>query len=354
MKELSKAIGKAEAGERLGFKTARSLYGNAELLVLGRLANAARFRHNPDPVVTYAVDRNINYTNICSSKCQFCAFWHHKDHAEAYVIDRDTLRKKLEETKALGGTQILFQGGLNSDLDLAWHEEQIRLMRSMGLHVHGYSPPEIIFLARQNGMDVAFLLERFKAAGLGSIPGGGAEILSDRVRQKISPAKVTSKEWLQVMETAHGLGLKTTATMMFGHVETEDERLAHLFRIRRLQDKSHGFTAFIPWPYQPGERTLQANPAGGVSYLRILALSRLVLDNVPHIQASWVTQGARVGQVALHFGADDFGSTMIEENVVAAAGVRHRMKEADIVRLIQEAGFEAQQRDTLYQRVHKA
>jgi cyclic dehypoxanthinyl futalosine synthase len=302
-------------------------------------------------VVTYAVDRNINYTNICISKCRFCAFWHPKEDPGAYVIDRSTLRKKVEETRALRGTQILFQGGLNPDLDLAWHEAQIRLMRSMGLHVHGYSPPEIIFLARHHGLDVPSVLKRFMEAGLGSVPGGGAEILSDRVRQKISPSKATSKEWLEVMETAHGLGLKTTATMMFGHVETGEERLVHLFRIRRLQDKTQGFTAFIPWPYQPGERTLRAKPAGSVSYLRMLSVSRLVLDNVPHVQASWVTQGAHVGQVALHFGADDFGSTMIEENVVAAAGVRHRMEEADIIRLIREAGFEAQQRDTLYRRV---
>ncbi|WP_035254122.1 cyclic dehypoxanthinyl futalosine synthase [Desulfatiglans anilini] len=342
---------KALAGERISFREARALDREADLLTLGRLAHARRLSLHPEGVVTYAVDRNINYTNICVSGCRFCAFYRSEGHPEAYVLDRETLAQKLEETRALGGTHILFQGGLNASLDLAWHEDTVRFIRSFGLQVHGYSPPEIVFFARQAGATIREVIERLVGAGLGSIPGGGAEILTDRVRRRISPGKADSREWLEVMETAHTLGLKTSATMMFGHVESLDDRLAHLIRLRRLQDRTGGFTAFIPWPYQPGAATLPAETRGGVSYLRLLALSRIVLDNFPHVQASWVTQGAHVGQAALHFGADDLGSTMIEENVVAAAGVRNRMGEADMVRLIEEAGFAARQRGPVYGQV---
>ena len=348
---LSHALAAAERGERLSFSAARTLYEEADLLVLGRLAHAARFRHNPERTVTYAVDRNVNYTNVCTSGCRFCAFWRPRGHTEAYVLDDAALGAKLEETKALGGTQILYQGGLNPDLNLDWHEDRIRLIRSYGLHLHGYSAPEIIFLAKRHGLTVEAVLERFLQAGLGTIPGGGAEILVDRVRRNVSPGKANSREWLTVMAAAHGLGMKTTATMMFGHVETVAERLVHLLRLRRLQDQTGGFTAFIPLPYQPWHNTVQVTRTGGTGYLRVLALSRLVLDNFPHVQASWVTQGAEVGQVALFFGADDMGSTMIEENVVAAAGVSHRLDRAEITRFIEEAGFEAGQRDTLYRRV---
>jgi cyclic dehypoxanthinyl futalosine synthase len=348
---LSQALGAAERGERLSFKAAYTLYREADLVLLGQLAHAVRFHHNPERTVTYAVDRNVNYTNVCTSRCRFCAFWRPKHHAEAYVLDDAALAEKLEETKALGGTQILFQGGLNPELDLDWHEGRIRLIRSLGLHLHGYSPPEITFLAKRHGLTVEEVLERFAMAGLGTIPGGGAEILVDRVRRNVSPGKADSREWLAVMATAHRLGMRTTATMMFGHVETVAERLVHLLRLRRLQDETDGFTAFIPWPYQPGQNTVQVTRTGGAGYLRVLALSRLVLDNFPHVQASWVTQGAEVGQVALFFGADDMGSTMIEENVVAAAGVSHRLDRKEMARLIQEAGFEARQRDTLYRRV---
>ena len=317
----------ADQGDRLSFDAAETLYTDADLLTLGRHALNARYRHNPKPVVTYAVDRNINYTNVCTSGCGFCAFWCAKTNPGAYVMADETLADKLEETKALGGTHILFQGGLNPDLDLEWHEERIRLIRSFGLHLHGYSPPEIVFLARRSGLHVERVLERFVRAGLGSIPGGGAEILSDRVRGIISPKKATTEEWLSVMAAAHAMGLKTTATMMFGHVETTRERLTHLFRLRDLQDETGGFTAFIPWPYQPGENTIPARKTSSIAYLKTLALSRLVLDNFPHVQASWVTQGSHIGQLALFFGADDLGSTMIEENVVAAAGVNHRLNQ---------------------------
>jgi cyclic dehypoxanthinyl futalosine synthase len=354
MMNLTHAITMVEEGQRLCFTAARSLYEEADLLLLGQLAHAARLRRNPEAVVTYAVDRNINYTNVCTSGCRFCAFWRSKNHDEAYVMDDSTLVRKLEETKALGGTHILFQGGLHPDLDLDWHEAHIRLIRSLGLHLHGYSPPEIVFLAQRSGLTIEEVLQRFVAAGLGSIPGGGAEILVDRVRKLVAPGKATSREWLGVMAAAHRLGLRTTATMMFGHVETVRERLVHLFRLRHLQDETEGFTAFIPWPYQPGRHTVQVKTAGGSEYLRMLAVSRLVLDNFTHIQASWVTQGPRVGQTALLFGADDLGSTMIEENVVAAAGVSHSLNESEMIRLIETAGFRACQRDTHYRPVGEA
>ena len=350
---LKETIEKASQGLRLDPEQALYLYERADLLTLGRLAQKARFRHNPHLLATYAVDRNINYTNICVSGCTFCAFYKKKDDPEAYVMDRDTLNRKCDETIALGGTQILYQGGLNPDLDLSWHERQVAFMKSKGLHVHGYSPPEIVFMAQNEGMEIHDVIHRLKDAGLGSIPGGGAEILVDRVRQKISPNKASTSEWLEVMRNAHHSGLKTTATMMFGHIETLKERLWHLSAIRELQDETGGFTAFIPWPYQPGKNTLPGRAAGGTTYLRTLAISRIFLDNVPHVQASWVTQGHHIGQIALHFGADDMGSTMIEENVVASAGVKNAMTQSGIIRLIETAGFEAAQRDTLYRLLEK-
>lgn len=349
--DVNQALDIAERGDRLPFAASETLYAQADVLTLGRMAETARFRHNPEAKVTYAIDRNINYTNVCTSGCRFCAFWRTAGDSEAYVLDDGTMARKLEETRALGGTQVLFQGGLNPDLDMDWHEEKIRLIRSFGLHVHGYSPPEIVFLAQRHGLRIEGVLERFISAGLGSIPGGGAEILCDRVRRIISPGKARTDEWLEVTGVAHELGLKTTATMMFGHVETPTERLRHLFRLRQLQDETRGFTAFIPWPYQPGKHTIRTNRAGAAAYLRTLAVARLVLDNVPHVQASWVTQGAHIGQVALFFGADDLGSTMIEENVVAAAGVSHRLGENQMVHLIETAGFKAEQRNTLYEPV---
>ncbi len=351
---LKQIIEKASQGHRLDLEQALYLYERADLFTLGRLAQTARFRHNPHSMATYAVDRNINYTNICVSGCAFCAFYKKKDDPDAYVMDRETLNLKCDETIALGGTQILYQGGLNPDLDLSQAEREVAFMKSKGLHVHGYSPPEIVFMAQKEGMDISDVIKRLKAAGLGSIPGGGAEILVDRVRQKISPNKATTSEWLEVMRSAHHCGLRTTATMMFGHIETLKERILHLSVIRELQDETGGFTAFIPWPYQPGKHTLSGRAAGGITYLRTLAISRIFLENVPHIQASWVTQGKHIGQIALHFGADDMGSTMIEENVVAAAGIQNTMTQSGIIRLIETAGFEAVQRNTLYEPVEKA
>ena len=347
---LKKAIAAAEEG-RLDFQNALLLYEQADLLTVGQIAQRVRFQNNPDPVVTYAVDRNINYTNICVSCCAFCAFCRQKDDHDAYVLDKPALERKCRETLDVGGTHILYQGGMNPDLSLAWHESRIRMMNGLGLHVHGFSPPEIVFMAEKAGLEIDAVIRRLVAAGLGSIPGGGAEILADRVRKKISPKKASTSQWLQVMRAAHHQGLKTTATMMFGHIETAEERITHLFAIRRLQDETGGFTAFIPWPYQPGGTTLTTRAAGGTTYLKMLAMSRIVLNNMGHIQASWVTQGHHIGQVALHFGADDMGSTMIEENVVASAGVHHTISRSEIIRLIENAGFTAVQRDTLYRPV---
>lgn len=333
---------------RLAKEEAVRLYEEVDLLALGSMAAAIRNDLNPPSYVTYTVDRNINYTNVCVSRCAFCAFFRSPEDPEAYSIDLETLEAKCRETIALGGTQILYQGGLNPSLDLSWHLERLRLMKSLGLWVHGFSPPEISFMAKTWKMSIRELLERLVDAGLGSIPGGGAEILSDRVRSKVSPLKGSSREWLEVMREAHLMGLKTTATMMFGHLETIEERVDHILAIRSLQDETGGFTAFIPWPYQPGRSTLRAQKVGAVTYLKTLAISRILLDNVPHIQASWVTQGPQIGQAALHFGADDMGSTMIEENVVASAGVKFRLSEEEMRALIIRAGFRPLKRDVLY------
>ena len=283
-----------------------------DLLTLGSLATAVRWRLNPEPRVTYVVDRNINYTNICVSGCRFCAFYRAPGSPEGYVLDWDSLAAKLQDLKTYGGSGVLLQGGLNPHLSLGYYQELLNFIRGFGLAVHGFSPPELLFISQQCGLGLKDLLKRLMDAGLSSIPGGGAEILVDRVRQQISPRKGSSGQWLKVMALAHELGLKTSATMMFGHIETREERLEHLFKIRELQEATRGFTAFIPWTFQPGGTDLGGETPGAVEYLRTLAVCRLVLHNVPHLQVSWVTQGPKVAQVALNFGADDFGSTMLE------------------------------------------
>ena len=336
---------------RLNFQQALDLY-HTDLLTLGRAAQEIRWKLHPEPTVTYVVDRNINYTNVCVSGCHFCAFYRTADSAEAYVLSREVLGQKIEETLALGGTQILLQGGLHPDLPFAYYEDLLRWIKvHYPIHIHGFSPPEIMHLTRISGLDLETVLGRLRAAGLDTIPGGGAEILVDRVREQVSPRKGSSADWLRVMETAHGLGMRTTATMMFGHLDTVEDRIRHLLAIRDLQDRTGGFTAFIPWTFQPGHTDLPVISLGGTEYLRMLALSRLVLDNVANLQASWVTQGPKVGQVALFFGANDLGSTMIEENVVAAAGVSFRLSLEEMSRLITAAGFSPRQRDTYYRSV---
>jgi len=342
-------------GERITENEALALL-REDLLTLGELANAVRNRLHPEREVTFVIDRNINYTNVCVCKCKFCAFYREKGDPDAYVIEPEVLKKKIEETLELGGTAILLQGGLHPDLKLEYYEELLSFIKSNfpQVHVHGFSAPEIVHIARLSNLTVEEVIRRLKEAGLGSIPGGGAEILSDRVRGRIAPNKIKTQEWLKVHETAHRLGLRTTATMMFGSLDDDEDLIEHLRVIRELQDKTGGFTAFIPWSYQPDNtelgRTVKEK-ASGERYLKVLALSRIYLDNVPNVQASWVTQGGKMAQVALKFGANDFGSLMIEENVVAAAGVKFRMPLSEIVRLIKDAGYRPVQRDTLYRKL---
>ena len=334
-------------GQRLDRDEARQLW-DLDLLTLGVGPIAVRRRLNPGNRVTFVIDRNINYTNICISGCRFCAFYRPPGAADGYVLTWDALAAKLAELKDHGGSGVLLQGGLNPELPLGYYLELLDFIRDFGLAVHGFSPPEIFYMAEKNGLSLPELIRRLMDAGLSSIPGGGAEILVDRVRQQISPQKCTSSQWLEVMAAAHRAGLKTSATMMFGHLETRAERVEHLFKIRDQQDETGGFTAFIPWTYQPGGTHLAGEALGAVEYLKMLAISRLVLDNVPHLQVSWVTQGPKVAQVALKFGADDFGSTMLEENVVAATGVGFRLTRAEIDTLIRQCGYEPRVRDHRY------
>jgi cyclic dehypoxanthinyl futalosine synthase len=354
MTELASLYDKAASGDRLTAEEGVRLLREGDLLVLGSLADAARQRHNPGRVVTYIVDRNINYSNVCVTNCAFCAFYRPPGHEEAYVQTYEEIGARLEELAAVGGRQVLMQGGHHPDLDIEWYEGLLSYVRSHfpQINLHAFSPPEITFFAETWGMDRAEILRRFVAAGLGSVPGGGAEILVDRVRKSIAARKATTDEWLGVMEDAHGLGLKTSATMMFGHVETLEERVEHLMRLREVQDRTGGFTAFIGWTYQAPHTKLEKrvpNMAGGHEYLRTLAVSRLMLDNFPHVQGSWVTQGPEIGQVSLSFGADDLGGTMMEENVVSAAGASFQMPIEKIERLIRDAGYEPRQRTTFYE-----
>lgn len=339
---------KVLAGERISGDDFLQLAQSNNLYQFAFLADSVRRRLHPDPLVTYVIDRNINYTDICISACKFCAFFKAPEDESGSVLSNDELARKIEETKSLGGTQILLQGGLHPDKPLEFYEDMLRFMKSLGIHIHGFSPPEVYHFADLSGLEIREVLQRLIAAGLDSIPGGGAEILSDRVRDVLAPRKCSADQWIEVMEEAHNQGLRTTATMMFGHIESMEERLEHLQRVRDLQDKTSGFTAFIPWPFQPentalakGE-TIHKETAFG--YLKMLALSRIFLDNVQNIQASWVTQGPKIAQLSLFFGANDFGSTMIEENVVAAAGVHFRLSEKEIRKLVHDAGFEPRQR----------
>jgi cyclic dehypoxanthinyl futalosine synthase len=343
--QLETIIDKVATGRRVSDNDYLFLEKEADLYQLGFLADSVRRTKHPEGLVTYVIDRNINYTDICISACKFCAFFKPPEDKDGYLITFDELAEKIRETQVLGGTQILLQGGLHPGQPLAYYEEMVSFIKATGIHLHGFSPPEICHFANISGLPVKKVLQRLIAAGLDSIPGGGAEILSDRVRQLTSPRKCTANEWLDVMEEAHSQGLSTTATMMFGHVEAKEERLEHLRRLRQLQDRTHGFTAFIPWPFQPRNTVLaDVEKTTALEYLRTLALSRIYLDNFDNIQASWVTQGPKIAQLALSFGANDFGSTMIEENVVAAAGISFRLSEQEIKRLVSDAGFLPMQR----------
>ncbi len=353
---LDELLQKVWGGHRINPSEALRLY-RLPLGELGALADRRRQLARADAyggrgneIVTYIVDRNINYTNVCNVYCKFCAFYRTEKDDDAYVITFDELDRKIEETIALGGTQILLQGGHHPKLSMQWYLDLLAHIKGKfpQVNIHGFSPSEFVHFREVFKLPMEEIISQFKRAGLGSIPGGGGEILVDRVRQRISPLKAMTDDWLAVMDVAHGLGLRSSATMMFGHVETVEDRIEHLERVRAQQDKSKGFTAFIGWTYQAEHTKLRVPTAGAHEYLRTQALARIYLDNFPSIQSSWVTQGQEIGQVALQFGASDLGSIMIEENVVSQAGTTFRMTVGDMQRLIKDLGYEPHQRDNWY------
>ncbi len=349
---------KVLAGERISTGESLELYG-LPLEELGALANARRdlakaksYAGRGGEIVTYIVDRNINYTNVCNVYCKFCAFYRTEKDEDHYVLSFEQIDQKLDELSSVGGVQILMQGGHHPKLPFKWYIDLLNHIREKYPHIniHGFSPPEFQHFAETFQMPLREVISEFKNAGLGSIPGGGGEILVDRVRKKISPLKINSDQWLEVMQTAHELGLKSSATMMFGHVETVEERIEHLHRIREQQDRSGGFTAFICWTFQPQHTVLKTKyPAGVAEYLRMQSLARIFLDNIENIQSSWVTQGPEIGQIALRYGANDFGSVMMEENVVSAAGTTFRLDASQIESLIRDAGYEPRRRNNWYE-----
>jgi cyclic dehypoxanthinyl futalosine synthase len=349
---------KVLAGERISPDEALELY-RFRLEELGALANARRdlakeknYDGRGREIVTYIVDRNINYTNVCNVYCKFCAFYRTERDEDHYVLSFEQIDRKLDELSAAGGVQILMQGGHHPKLPFTWYIDLLHHIREKypQINIHGFSPPEFQHFAETFRMPLRETISEFKKAGLGSIPGGGGEILVDRVRKKISPLKIDSNQWLEVMQVAHELGLKSSATMMFGHVETIEDRVEHLQRIRDQQDRSGGFTAFICWTFQPQHTVLKVKyPTGVAEYLRTQALARIFLDNIDNVQSSWVTQGPGVGQVALKYGANDFGSVMMEENVVSSAGTTFRLNAAEIESLIRDAGYEPHRRNNWYE-----
>ena len=354
---IASILNRVVDGERLTPEAALLLLESNDLAQIGKAADQVSRRLHPENYRTYNIDRNINYTNICTAVCDFCAFYRTPKSGEGYVLPREELLQKIQETVELGGDQILMQGGLHPSFTLEWYEELLQDIkrRFPQVNVHGFSPPELHHFTKVNKLPIRTVLQRLKDAGLGSIPGGGAEILVDRVRAEITRGKVMSDDWLNVMRVWHELGGISTVTMMFGHVETMAERVEHLERVRQLQDETHGFTAFICWTFQP-ENTQLAHipPTGSFEYLKTQAVARLYLDNVPNIQSSWVTQGLKIGQLALGYGANDMGSLMLEENVVAEAGTVHFLTLDQIRAAIEEYGFEARQRNVRYQLVDRA
>jgi cyclic dehypoxanthinyl futalosine synthase len=359
-RRVARILDSVEDGARLSADDALALLEEATALELGTAGDLVRRRLHGDAVATYQVDRNINYTNICVYRCTFCAFYRKAGDADGYVLPLEEIGKKVEETLALGGTGVLLQGGVHAELPFSYYEELLSFLRESypKIHRHAFSAPEIYFLSKKERSSIADVLARLKAAGLMSVPGGGAEILEDSVRKRIwALTKAPSAKWAEVHREAHKLDMPTTATMMFGVGESYAERVAHLELVRSVQDESlrdgrESFTAFIPWTFQEENTALdgRVETAGGTEYLRMLALARLYLDNVPHVQGSWLTQGRKIGQVALAFGADDLGSIMIEENVVAAAGAHNRMTKPEMIALIEDAGFAAKQRGSVYER----
>ncbi|ADG68633.1 Radical SAM domain protein [Planctopirus limnophila DSM 3776] len=349
---IQSILDKAVQGDRLSFDEGLALISSHDLPAIGDAAHRVTHRLHPEPFRTYNIDRNINYTNICTAVCDFCAFYRPPKHAEGYVLSKEELHQKIAETVELGGDQILLQGGLHPQYKLEWYEEMLSGIKSAfpQVNIHGFSPPEIYHFTKVNKLPLKTILERLKEAGLGSLPGGGGEILVDRVRKEITRGKVLTDDWLDVHREWHKLGGKSTCTMMYGHVETLAERIEHLERLRQLQDETGGFTAFICWSFQP-DHTEMAHipPAGAFEYLKTQAVARLYLDNIPNIQSSWVTQGEKIGGLALFYGANDMGSLMIEENVVAQAGTVHHLTLATIRRLIEDAGYIPRQRNVFYE-----
>ncbi|MCG0238129.1 MAG: dehypoxanthine futalosine cyclase [Firmicutes bacterium] len=356
--EITPILEKVYEGKRLTFEDGVALLKSPHLLEIGAAADYVRRKLHPDNTVTFIIDRNINYTNVCVAQCSFCAFKRNVGDPEGYVLPWEVIDAKCQELKEQGGTQVLLQGGLNPALKLDYYQKLIdRIQSKWGLTVHGFSPAEIWYLAKISRLSVRDTLLALKEAGLRSIPGGGGEILDDRVRSIIGKGKVLTDQWFEVMETAQELGMNTTATMMYGHIETIEERVMTLIRIRESADKYHGYSAFIHWDFQPDNTALGEEMARhpdkyhlgtGLEYLKLLAVARLILDNIPNLQVSWVTQGPKLAQVALHFGANDFGGTMMEENVVSAAGTTYRVTPPEAVRLIRDAGFTPAKRDTFY------
>ncbi len=349
---IQKILEDTAAGARLSNADAERLLASRDLAAIGRAAHAVTNRLHPEPYRTYNIDRNINYTNVCTAVCDFCAFYRPPRHAEGYVLDREVLLKKIEETVALGGDQILMQGGLHPTLSLEWYEDLLRDIKAHfpQVNVHGFSPPEIHHFTKVSKRPLREVLERLARAGLGSLPGGGGEILVDRVRQAMTRGKVLTDDWLEVHRQWHLLGGKSTATMMYGHIETLAERVEHLDRLRQLQDETGGFTAFICWSFQPDNTEMDdIPPTGAFEYLKTQAVARLYLDNFPSIQSSWVTQGREIGQLALLFGANDMGSLMIEENVVSAAGTVHHLTLEEMKSAISELGWIPRRRNVFYE-----
>jgi cyclic dehypoxanthinyl futalosine synthase len=331
---------------------ALDMFMSDDLVGIGMEADAVRRKLHPDGIVTYIIDRNINYTNFCTEYCSFCAFYRPLGHAEGYILPKQIILDKIQETIDLGGTGVLMQGGLHPDLKIEWYEDLLStIKKSFRIHLHCFSSPEIVNIAEVSGLSLRDTISRLRDAGLDSIPGGGAEILDDAVRHRISRLKCSTNEWIAVHRTAHELGIRTTATMMFGCGETIEQRMNHLELVRRLQEDTGGFTAFIPWTFQPENTSLGRfvkEEATAVEYLKTLAVSRIYLDNILNVQSSWVTQGLKTCQVGLRFGGNDVGSIMIEENVVSAAGARNKASEEELRRIIRDAGFVPKQRDTLY------
>jgi cyclic dehypoxanthinyl futalosine synthase len=352
MSRVDDILQKTLKGERLGAADALHLLESDELQAIGAAADRVRRLKHPDNVVSFLIDRNINYTNLCVARCSFCNFYRKPRSTEGYVLPKEEIFRKVEETLAVGGTGILMQGGMNPELKIDYYEDLLRSLRERyEIHLHCFSPPEIVVLAKLSKLSVREAIRRLIAAGLDSIPGGGAEILTDRMRRSISPGKCSAEEWLGVMRTAHEEGLLTTATMMFGAGETRLEIVEHLERIRGLQDETGGFVAFIPWNVQLEGTKLQQDIQSRISpveYLKLMAVARIYLDNIRNIQVSWLTQGLQVAQIALFFGANDVGSIMIEENVISTAGSHNTATRDDLIELIRQAGFQPAQRDTLY------